>query len=126
MEEPVGEAVEAVGAELVVETVLEAEVATELDVEMELAFAEVEVELVDGGAEEELEAVPCWALACIDKVMYPPTSLQKVRNEAWIPVVLGENTNGTTREAPAAKLDPIAGKFGEVYPFPTVDPLTLT
>ena len=117
MEEPVGEAVEAVGAELVVETVLEAEVATELDVEMELAFAEVE---------EELEAVPCWALACIDKVMYPPTSLQKVRNEAWTPVVLGENTNGTTREAPAAKLDPIAGKFGEVYPFPTVDPLTLT
>ncbi len=43
------------------ETVLEAEVDTELDVETELAVEEVEVELVDGGTEEEeeLEAVPC-------------------------------------------------------------------
>jgi hypothetical protein len=110
VEEPVGEVVDAVGAELVVETVLEAEGDTELvvetvleaegdteldvetvleaegdtelDVEMELAVEEVKVELVDGGTEEELEAVPCWALACIDKVMYPPTSLQNVRNEA--------------------------------------------
>jgi hypothetical protein len=70
--EPVDETVEAVGAELVVETVLEAvldtelvvetvleaELDTELAVEMELAVEEVEVELVDGGT-EELEAVPC-------------------------------------------------------------------
>jgi hypothetical protein len=129
VEEPVDETIEAVvmveevvGAELD-EMVLEVETDTELDVEIELA---VEVELVDGRTEEELEVVPCWALACIAKVMYPPTSLQNVRYEAWIPVVLGENTNGTTREAPAAKLDPTAGKFGDVYPFPTVDPLTLT
>lgn len=46
--------------------------------------------------------------------------------DAWIPVSAGENTKGTTIEAPAAKVEPRAGKFGEVYPFPTVDEVMLT
>jgi hypothetical protein len=56
----------------------------------------------------------------MEKVIYPPSSLQIVRYDAWIPVSAGENTNGTTREAPAARVAPRAGKLGDVYPNPTV------
>jgi hypothetical protein len=108
-----------VGTELVVDK--------ELVVEIVLWIEDVDVDVDD--VEERVEEVdddPCCALACIANVMYPPSSLQNVRNDAWIPVVVGENTNGTTREAPAAKVDPTAGKLDEVYPLPTVDEVTLT
>ena len=46
-------------------------------------------------------------------------------NEAAIPVELGKNTKGMVREAPAAKVEPTAGKFVDVKPFPTVEEVTL-
>jgi hypothetical protein len=45
--------------------------------------------------------------------VYPP-SLQRVRYVADIPVERGLKTRGIIREAPAAKVDPTAGKFGDV------------
>jgi hypothetical protein len=56
VEEVVGTELDEMVLEAEVETELDVEIETELDVEIEL---EVEVELVDGGTEEELEAVPC-------------------------------------------------------------------
>lgn len=56
--------------------------------------------------------------------MYPP-SLQKVRYDAEIPVAFGKKVKGITREAPAAKVDPTAGKLELLYPLPTVDEVTL-
>jgi hypothetical protein len=56
--------------------------------------------------------------------VYPP-SLQNVRYDAEIPVVLGKNTRGMVREAPAANVEPTAGKLALVYPFPTTGEVTL-
>jgi hypothetical protein len=110
----------------VLETV-EDVVGTELVVEIVLLIEDVDVDVDDlEGGVEEVDDDPGCALACIANLMYPPTSLQNVRNDAWIPLMVGENTNGTTRDAPAAKVDPTAGKLDEVYPLPTVDEVTLT
>ena len=73
----------------------------------------VEVDVVDGAADEVDETAVC-AFPCNMNVMYPPSSLQIVTYDAWIPVDVGENTKGTTSEAPAAKVEPKAGKADEV------------
>jgi hypothetical protein len=39
--------------------------------------------------------------------------------------LLGKKTKGIVREAPAAIVEPTAGNFVDVYPFPTVDEVTL-
>lgn len=62
---------------------------------------------------EDGTAAPCSAIPCNNNVVYPP-SLHHVRYEAQIPVALGLNTKGIVRLAPAANVDPTAGKFGEV------------
>ena len=82
-------------------------VATELD--------EVEDEDVDVVVDEEDddEAVPWAAVPCIKSSVYPP-SLQNVRYDAEIPSEFGRKTSGIFKEAPAAKVEPTAGKFGEV------------
>lgn len=54
-----------------------------------------------------------------------PPSLQKVRYDAEIPLALGEYTNGIVRDAPAASVDPTAGKLALVNPFPTTEEVTL-
>jgi hypothetical protein len=106
------------------------------DVLVELGF-EVLVEIFvvdldDNGFEVEddtllvevVTAAPCSAIPCSNNVVYPP-SLHHVRYDAQIPVALGLNTKGIVILAPATKVDPTAGKFGEVYPFPTIGKLTL-
>lgn len=54
-----------------------------------------------------------------------PPSLQKLIVDAAIPVELGRKTRGMVKDAPAAKVEPIAGKFEDVNPFPTVVEVTL-
>lgn len=63
--------------------------------------------------DEEDVAEPWAAVPCIRSSVYPP-SLQKVRYVADIPVERGLKTSGMLREAPAAKVDPTAGKLGDV------------
>jgi hypothetical protein len=83
-------------------------VATELD--------DVEDEVVDVVVVDEEDddcAVPWAAVPCIKSSVYPP-SLQNVRYDAEIPSEFGRKTSGIFKEAPAAKVEPTAGKFGEV------------
>jgi hypothetical protein len=63
--------------------------------------------------EDDDGAVPWAAVPCIKSSVYPP-SLQNVRYDAEIPSEFGRKISGIFKEAPAAKVDPTAGKFGEV------------
>lgn len=122
---PVGAAdivvlVEVVGTVEVVETVGTVETVDIVDTVEMLDVVDtvdfvllVEADVVDGAAEEVDEIAGC-AFPCNMNVMYPPSSLQIVTYDAWIPVDEGENTNGTASEAPAAKVEPKAGKADEV------------
>jgi hypothetical protein len=82
-------------------------VATELD---EVEDEDVDVVVDD---EDDDEAVPWAAVPCIKSSVYPP-SLQNVRYDAEIPSEFGRKTSGIFKEAPAAKVEPTAGKLGEV------------
>jgi len=83
-------------------------VATELD-EVE----DEDVDVVVDDEEDDDEAVPWAAVPCIKSSVYPP-SLQNVRYDAEIPSEFGRKTSGIFKEAPAAKVEPTAGKLGEV------------
>jgi hypothetical protein len=103
---------------MVLEVTVDDDVTTLDELEDEL------VDVVDEVEDEDDDAVPCCAVPCIESSVYPP-SLQNVRYETEIPSEFGRNTSCTVNEAPAAKVEPTAGKFGEVYPFPTTDDVTL-
>ena len=85
--------------------------------ELELLILDVEDEVVDVVVVDEEEdddgAVPWAAVPCIKSSVYPP-SLQNVRYDAEIPSEFGRKTSGIFKEAPAAKVEPTAGKLGEV------------
>ena len=85
--------------------------------ELELLILDVEDEVVDVVVVDEEEdddgAVPWAAVPCIKSSVYPP-SLQNVRYDAEIPSEFGRKTRGIFKEAPAAKVEPTAGKLGEV------------
>ena len=85
--------------------------------ELELLILDVENEVVDVVVVDEEEdddgAVPWAAVPCIKSSVYPP-SLQNVRYDAEIPSEFGRKTSGIFKEAPAAKVEPTAGKLGEV------------
>ena len=83
-------------------------VATELD-----EIEDEDVDVVVDDEEDDDEAVPWAAVPCIKSSVYPP-SLQNVRYDAEIPSEFGRKTNGIFTEAPAAKVEPTAGKLGEV------------
>ena len=87
-------------------------VATELD-EVEDEDSDVVVDEEDDDEEDDDEAVPWAAVPCIKSSVYPP-SLQNVRYDAEIPSEFGRKTSGIFKEAPAAKVEPTAGKFVEV------------
>jgi hypothetical protein len=81
-----------------------------------LELDDVEDEVVDVVVVDEEDddgAVPWAAVPCIKSSVYPP-SLQNVRYDAEIPSEFGRKTSGIFKEAPAAKVEPTAGKFGEV------------
>ena len=105
---------------IIVEELLELVVDTDEELlidELELLILDVEDEVVDVVVVDEEEdddgAVPWAAVPCIKSSVYPP-SLQNVRYDAEIPSEFGRKTSGIFKEAPAAKVEPTAGKLGEV------------
>lgn len=109
-------------------------VVTEVDTELfevdeiiedDAELCEVDEVVLDAGLVDENEDTAPWVAVPCNKRSIEPPVLQKVRKDAANPVELGKNTIGMVIEAPAANVEPTAGKLAEVKPFPIIGSVML-